>query len=299
MDDSPSHPESDEPSLDIGVDELSWATLHPKICKALVVAQAAATTVDNDGHNAAQNYRYPTQAAIACRAREALGKADLAFVQTGWPRMGKDGSQFVVADFVLVHADGPCSPMFSAWMPLGGGRDPTKALAASLSILRKYVLAGLLNMGWRDPTEDVDAEVQQRGRGQQQNRGRPQQPRQQAPKPAPHANKTPTPADPALFDSARESAKQLLDAGIHKENVAVFATGVEGPWPDDPPSSLLQAVIVAALAVKHAQDAGAELSGNHGELIAYITTKTDLQTPWRNGKITGFGTELDSGPAGR
>ena len=283
-----------DPSPD--VEPLNWRSLDPKMTKALVEAQRKAKTVDNDGHNEGQNYRYPTQAAIACRAREAMGGAGIALIQVGWSR-GAPG--VVHAEFVIVHEDGPVSPVFGASMPLGRQSDPTKALAGALSILRKYVLAGLLNMGWRDPTEDIDADDPKAKQRQQQPR---QQGRTQQQRPAQQTR----PADPVAqhnakaLQNASSWGKWLISKGLPKEQLFHYATGCDGPMPKPPPISVLDAISLAANTM---QGAGVGESGltarRHEQLISFME-HSGLAPLWKCGALTEAGASVDKQwPSGR
>lgn len=281
--------ETPEPDVAPEVEPLNWSKLDPKLTKALVVAMRLATTVDNDGHNQAQNYRYPTQAAIACKAREAMGEAGIHCPLIGWrPSQGT-----VCADFVIVHESGVCSPVFSAQMPVGNGRDPAKQLAASLSILRKYVLAGLLNMGWRDPTEDIDAEQPQgQKRTTPQNQQRPAQKTQPVDPIAQHR-------DAAVRD-ARSWAKWLISRGLAASNLHHFATGCDGDMPKPPLTSVLNAISLAGNTM-HAKSAGDDLliATRHVDLVEFMVDH-EIVPLWSYGKRSADGDSVDEKwPIGR
>ena len=275
------------------VEPVNWSKLDPKLTKAIVAAQGAATTVDNDGHNTHHGYRYPTQAAIACKAREAMFGAGIALIQIGWKR-AEDG--LLYAEFVIVHQDGPVSPVFGATMPVGGGQEPAKKLAAALSILRKYVLAGLLNMGWRDPTEDVDAD---KPRGQQ--RQEPQHPQQQN-RPAQqtrHVDPVTAYRSKAVQD-ARSWGKWLLEHGLPKEHLFNYATGRTDSMPKPPPTSVLEAITLAGRTMKdvYVEDGGL-MAATHGGLISFMEQQ-EIVPLWSHGNKTSDGDGVDQKwPIGR
>lgn len=284
MDDTPN---TEDPQ----VEPLDWSKLDPKLTKAIVEAQRLATTVDNDGHNKAQDYRYPTQAAIADKAREAMGGAGLALIQLGW---SKGGDGIVFAEFILLHQDGPMSPKFGAAMPLGRNPDMTKALAGALSILRKYVLAGLLNMGWRDPSEDPDADKPQRQNQnqQRQQQQRPPQNQQQA---------RPNPVDEhrsKLLRDAQGWWKWLVDKGVSKSSVLQFVSGLDGSMPKPAPTSLLEAIVTTGKSMSNGFTG--ELPANsHSALISFLK-HCEVPILWCDGNSTSAGDSVDAEwPAGR
>lgn len=281
---------SGEVTESAGVLPLDWSRLDPRLTKALVQAMRLATTVENDGHNKAQDYRYPTQAAIADKARQAMGEAGLHCPMMGW----KPSQGLVYGEFLLVHESGACSPIFSAQMPVGSGRDPSKQLAASLSIMRKYVLAGLLNMGWRDPTEDIDADQPNRGGGG--NRGQRQQQQSRPPRreQTPPKRDKPNPRTEALI-TAREWAKKLIEWGVGKDEIYSFATGCGGPMPEGPTMSVLAAITLAGNVCARSISISEPMpTAGHEALLAFIVEHTDAQPLWCDGKKTSAGERVDS-----
>ena len=275
------------------VEPVAWHSLHPKLTKAIVEAQRLATTVDNDGHNKAQGYHYPTQAAIAAKAREALGGAGIALIQIGW-NPTSNGS--IYAQFILVHEDGPTSPPFGATMALGAQREASKAIAGSLSILRKYVLAGLLNMGWSDPTEDVDADdPRQKKQAQRPVQNRPAQDDGQAAKERArqHRQQKLSIHLAEVSASARTMFRKLVDADFEKDMIYCLATGAQQPMPDKPATSELAAVILAGQIVEHSANAGKGYPPTNRELLEYMSDNMDGSPLWRHGKITAEGESLD------
>jgi hypothetical protein len=260
--------------------------MSPKLCAAIVAAQGAATTVDNDGHNQKQNYKYATQAAIACKARQAMGLAGIALVQAGWRSVPMGNREGVNADFVIVHKEGAVSPVFSATMHVGMAPDKSKALAAGLSILRKYVLAGLLNMGWSDPSEDVDSGLHDKPRGGGRSNGHQKPAAQQAGS---------TVKPDKLRQDANGWRKFLIDRGCPSDEVFSFALGIDGAPPKPAPRSMLKSLCEAGHAVQKAHANGPNIQ-NHDELLAFLET-TDRPILWAHGKITAAGESFDKSSA--
>lgn len=276
---------TEEPESAPEVAPLDWSRLDPKITRALVKAMRMATTVENDGHNVRQDYRYPTQANIACKARDALGEAGIHCPMIGW-RSGDPG--VVHAEFLIVHEDGPVSPVFEAAMPLGRNPDPSKALAGALTILRKYVHAGLLGMGWRDPTEDPDADNprdQKQGPAQQnpqQKQGPSQQNRQVNPVVAHRAH---------VLKQASGWGKWLIGRGLPKERLFHYATGCDGEMPKPPATSVLEAIRRAGVAQSKSGNQGLPAS-DHASLISFFE-HNEIVPLWSHGKRTRAGDGVD------
>lgn len=287
--------ETQEPNGTPEVEPLNWAKLDPKLAAGIVNAQRLATTVDNDGlnaggHGGGSGYRYPTQAAIACKAREAMGESKIAIVQIGWKLVERE---MIYAEFVIVHEDGPCSPVFGATMAGGRQKDPAKSISAGLSTLRKYVLAGLLNMGWRDPSEDIDASSPQ---GQQRATSQPQQsPAKQKPR-DPIAEHR----DAAVRD-ARSWAKWLISRGLAASNLLHYATGCDGEMPNPPPTSVLQAISLAGHTM-HAESESDEAhltTMRHLDLVEFMVSH-EIVPLWSYGKRSADGDSVDEKwPIGR
>ena len=281
-------PKVEEPE----VAPINWSNLHPKLTKAIVQAQRLATTVDSDGQHPTQGWRYPTQAAIACKAREAMGAAGIAIVQIGWKK-GKDG---IYGEFCIVHEDGPVSPVFGAAMAIPRNNDETKAIAASISILRKYVIAGILNMGWRDPREDSEGNPQPGKKNSQQKGAAQTQRRQQQPQPQPQ----PQPRRPNPVEEHRANAlkaaqawwKWLVEKGIAKGEVLRFVSGLDGEMSKPAPTSILEAIALAGKVLSHGPSSDGLPAINHSQLMSFMT-HCDVGPLWCDGKKTPAGDSVD------
>lgn len=299
-------PESSHPHLLPGqltgttaaVEPVAWHSLDPKLTKAIVEAQRLATTVENDGVNTGghgqggSGYRYATHAAISDRARDAMGSAGLALIQIGW-RPIENG--MIYAEFVLVHEEGTSSPVFSATMAGGQQKDRAKSISAGLSTMRKYVLAGLLNMGWTDPTEDVDADDPRKKQDQRPAQNRPTQDDGRASKERAHQHRQQKLSIhlSEVAAAARTRFRYLVDSGFDKDMIYSLATGAQQPMPDKPMTSELAAVVLAGTIVQHAAKCGRPPPPTNRELLEYMSDNMDGSPLWRHGKITAEGESLD------
>ncbi len=160
MDESP--PDK-TPSVELSLPD----DMAPELAEGLFLAQAAATTVESDGWNDHHKYKYPTQAAIAAKAREAMEAGGLFLNRLNSEliptpeylmRAGSQTPCFVRVTYRLAHRSGKALPPIIVEAPVvpDRGRPLDKALAAALTLCHKATLAGLFNMGWSDPSEDVD-----------------------------------------------------------------------------------------------------------------------------------------------
>lgn len=268
------------------MEPLNWSKLDPKLTKAIVAAQRLATTVDNDGRHPTQGWMYPTQAAIACKAREAMGESGIAVIMIGWTR--SNGA--VHGEFIILHEDGPCSPTFSAGMAIPRQSDETKGIAAAISILRKYVIAGILNMGWRDPSEDSDGNPNPGPRQKQQQR--PPQKQQQA---------RPSPVEEYRLKLLRDAQgwwKWLVEKGIDKTSVLHLVSGLDGGMPKPAPTSLLEAIVTTGKAMSNGFT-GELPANNHKRLVSFLK-HCEVPVLWCDGNSTSAGDSVDTRwPSGR
>lgn len=156
--------------------DLSRAT--PDLYAALVAAQAAAETVAKDGTNSQRGYRYATAEAMIRAVRGPLAANGLAFFSS-WTREevvqpgGPIGNQFVCAVVVihwaLVHRTGAVIRGACEMDAIGSAaRPPDKAVAATLTYMRGFVLRDLLNM---DRAQEERDAIDQRSDGDYAPRG--------------------------------------------------------------------------------------------------------------------------------
>lgn len=292
--------EPEGPVVKIGVEDpavsmpLLPTAIPPKLAMGLVKAQAVATTVDNDGHNTQHHYKYPTQAAIASKARTACEVGGLAILMLGWETFMDtiqvhDGQQLIEVPRLhvrvpvsIIHESGESLPVFHATMPVvqHKGKGPDKAIAGALSLLRKYVIGQLLNMGWSDHTDDVDQRDDSKLSDQ---RIRPPaakklqrvaaKPAVASPKPAtgPVSVSAPKMASggvpSAITDNARQATRILKDQFEFPDMDAIYrvATGRDTPWPGDPDVLDFLAIGQLAAACELANQEERNVPGSHAE----------------------------------
>jgi hypothetical protein len=116
------------------------------IAKKLHQAQLFATEVEKTAKNGHHNYFYATADSIVACGKQALNNAGLALVNTGY---FVDREKSVVkATFWLLDTDGDEKLELSAEMPFvaSQGRPDDKAVSASLTELRGYLMLGLLQI---------------------------------------------------------------------------------------------------------------------------------------------------------
>lgn len=273
--------ETTEPDVTPEVEPLNWSKLDPKLTKGIVDAQTAIATVENDSFNKGQNFAYASSDAVLSAARAATTGAGIALAMVGWPQP-RDG--VVYAEFVLVHKDGASSPVFGASMPVTKFGDPRTSLAGSITFIRKYVYAGLLNMTWHDPRTDVEADQAKK------NGSKPQQ--------SP-AQKT-QPVDPvaqhreAAVRDARSWAKWLISRGLAASNLFHYATGCDGDMPKPPPTSVIEAISLAGNTM-HAHSAGDDqlVATRHMDLVAFMVDH-EIVPLWAYGTKSADGDSVDA-----
>lgn len=213
---------------------IPWASMPPQLAKGLVDAQMSAQVIRNDGKSS--QYEYPTQAAIARMATAAFAAGRLAIISQGWEAKGG----VVYMTFVLIHESGACSPGIHVHMPIVGGRSrgDDKSLTAAITVLRKYLSAMLLNLGWTSESDDID----------QRDDRYVQPPYVQPPSP----RKVAEPEDNTPMGVLRRRAKKLIksaiDCGIKgvvtPTDVYQVATGSDGDLGADVTAPELEAIIV-------------------------------------------------------
>ena len=218
--------------------DLSKAT--PDMLAALAKAQAEVQTVGKDGRNKDKNYNYSSAEAMIRGSRKPLGDNGLAFLSS-WTRQPLDaadqdiGNQFVCANvklhFALTHASGGVITGTAEMDAIGSrARPPDKAVAATLTYMRGFLLRDLLNMDRAD--EDADAvDRRDEGNGWSRGRERPQQRREKAPP-------IQAPQRDAAIEDARNEVIRLGKMVLAKaqelgwkRDVGAIATGALGkPW---------------------------------------------------------------------
>lgn len=167
---------------------IDLSTVTPDLLAALSKAQAAVGTVGKDGNNKSAGYRYASGEAMIRGSRGPLTDNGLAFFST-WTREatadagGDIGKQFVCASvrlhWVLSHAGGGMLSGVADMDAIGSARrPPDKAVAATLTYMRGFILRELLNMDRGDEDGDaVDARNDDQGWTPRQQR-RPAPPRE-------------------------------------------------------------------------------------------------------------------------
>lgn len=149
---------------------LDLSGINPPWCAAMAKAQAEVETVGKDGRNEeGRGYSYATGENMIRGSRTPLTSNGLAFISS-WVAEpveqgaeGDIGNQFVGAmvrvSFALTHADGGYATGTANMAAIcSRRRPPDKAVAATLTYLRGFILRDLLNMD-RDqvnPHEDTD-----------------------------------------------------------------------------------------------------------------------------------------------
>ncbi len=116
------------------------------LAKKLHQAQLIASEVEKSAKNGHHNYFYATADSIVACGKQALTGAGLALVNTSY---FVDRERSVVkALFWLLDTEGDEKMELSAEMPfvIGQGRPDDKAVSASLTELRGYLMLGLLQI---------------------------------------------------------------------------------------------------------------------------------------------------------
>lgn len=116
------------------------------LAKKLHQAQLIASEVEKSARNGHHNYFYATADSIVACGKQALTGAGLALVNTGY-FVDRDRS-VVKALFWLLDTEGDEKMELAAEMPfvVGQGRPDDKAVSASLTELRGYLMLGLLQI---------------------------------------------------------------------------------------------------------------------------------------------------------
>lgn len=116
------------------------------IAAKLLKAQSIATEVEKSARNGHHNYFYATADSIVACGKQALIGAGLALVNTGY--LVDREKSVVHATFWLVDSEGEEKIELTAEMPfvVGQGRPDDKAVSASLTELRGYLMLGLLQI---------------------------------------------------------------------------------------------------------------------------------------------------------
>jgi hypothetical protein len=261
---------------------VKWSELDPKLTAAIVEAQGLAESVPVDSQHG-QGYKYASLSAIVSCGRAAMTASGLAMVTDGW---SVDGSTLQV-DCVIVHKDGPCSPVISAVMPIANRGDPTKALSASLSTARKYMLAGILNMDWTDPSTDTDSVHGPSADRQRANR------QHAHPAAAPPQRSQDPGAYESLLTDARGWARRLMSLGIDKNYILPYATGLDGAIPQQPATSILRAICTAGKVLSAAKTTEGGIPPDSHEMLVTAIAQSNVPVLWSHGKITPTGESVD------
>lgn len=276
------------------------SSLPPKLAMGLVKAQAAAVTVDNDGYNAGLRYKYATAAAIACRTREACSAGGIAILMMGWEIVREDNRARVRVPVDVIHESGEVLPTFYASIPIivDRGKGPDKALAGALSILRKYVCGQLLNMGWSDPSEDVDQRDDEKTVTKStvlpkpnHSTTRPQLVTKPKDKP-----KITTPGVPDYIKESAKNAIRILKADFGFTDLDVIykvATGLDSTWPGNPSPVDFMAIQQLAAACELAKESGEAAPQTHSAFTELCSTQDSplYESFYADGKVTKHGTE--------
>lgn len=284
-------------------------TLPPEIAEGLAIAQAKATTVESDGYNAHHKYYYPTIAAIACKAREAMDAGGLFLTRLSaqlvplpkW--LGNTGAAAMVeCRYILGHRSGHRLPIIRVSAPVipERGRPLDKATAGAITLAHRYLLAGLFNMGWCDPSEDPDQRNDNGGGGNNRpGRGARQQNRQQAAEgpPQPHA---PPPPGQSAFDvqyqalrrGVGEALRYLGRYGIDANKALALATGCEGGAGKGLPASQLLAIIELSRIVDAMRRDGRGIPSSHMQVDSWAKGH-EIVVFWSGGRATQRGERAD------
>jgi hypothetical protein len=116
------------------------------ISKKLLEAQKLATEVEKAAKNGHHNYFYATADSIVACGKQALNASGLSLVNTGY-YVDREKST-VKGTFWLLDSDGDDKIELTAEMPFvpSNGRPDDKAVSASLTELRGYLMLGLLQI---------------------------------------------------------------------------------------------------------------------------------------------------------
>jgi len=285
MDDTTLSPSPEQPPPSI--EPIKWSELDPKLAAAIVEAQGLAESVPVDSQHG-QGYKYASLSAIVSCARASMTASGLALITDGW---SVEGSNLHV-NYIIVHKDGPTSPSIGAVMPIASRGDATKALSASLSCARKYMLAGLLNMDWTDPSTDIDSEHGPSTDAQKTNSQRQTQSRRPAPQAAPRLSDGQRMYKELLTD-AQGWARRMVALGVDKNRILSYATGISGGFPDHPPTSILRAVCSAGKALSAASVAENSPRMDSHEMLITAIAASGIPVLWSDGKITPTGEAVD------
>lgn len=134
-------------------------TIPKEIAVRLLKAQQAVDAVEKASENKHHKYKYASAEDVVSTAREALHKAGLAVLRTGWAfiQAGEGTEAYVRVTYSIVDADGHCYdfPATEIPAPPGNGRPSDKALLGALTSGQSYFLLGLLEMV-REDENDIE-----------------------------------------------------------------------------------------------------------------------------------------------
>lgn len=277
-------------------------TLPPEIAEGLAIAQAKATTVESDGYNAHHKYHYPTIAAIACRARQAMDAGGLFLTRISaqlvpMPKwLGNTGAAAMVeCRYILGHKSGQRLPIIRVSAPVipERGRPLDKATAGAITLAHRYLLAGLFNMGWQDPSEDPD-QRNDNGGGNRPGKGARHQHRQES------QQAYAPPSGPSAFDVQYQQLRQYVGLslqylgryGIDANKAFALATGCDGRAGKGLPASQLLAIIELSRIVDAMRRDGRGVPNSHMQVDSWARGH-QVSPFWSGGNLTDRGTKAD------
>lgn len=312
------------------VEGIDWTRpIPPVLAAALVKAQASIKTVDSNGVNKWHDYRYPKACDIKAMAREALAGSQLFLMLVeerlepypdGMPRgneLAPNPTPIGVLRnvYVLGHESGAIFPPITVRIPVFSekGRPMDKAKNAAATNGHKYLCAGLLNMGWDDPTEDIDGRQdtattngnasgngngnrnkgRQQGQGQQ-GQGQGQQGQGQK---GEAAKKFEGPSEyDRVYAGLRKAAWQTLEKlatfSIERDVAFSLATGSNGPMGKGLKASQLLAVIEFGQVVDMMDKTTGQIPNKH-EQVAQWLAYNGVDPLWRRGEPTSRAIDFD------
>lgn len=145
----------------------------PKLCKALVAAQAVAKAVSKNAENKFHRYKYASAEAVIEEAKECLAQADLGILATDWylggapferVEVGKNGKKTVsvagriFVSYLIIHGESGESLRVRSSSPvvLESGRPEDKAEFGALTQNLAYTLRAVLLLPREDESTSVD-----------------------------------------------------------------------------------------------------------------------------------------------
>jgi hypothetical protein len=142
--------------------------MTPQLAAGLAKAQAAAVNIANNCENTYAKYKYANLPALLEGSRAALAAGGLAIVRSCWSVVPTDPQLpdpagcprpygTVRATYVLVHESGTTAELRGQCDAYTNKHKPTdKAMFSALTMIERYLRAGVLGIFWDDPSMDVD-----------------------------------------------------------------------------------------------------------------------------------------------